>query len=266
MSKEDNVNKKERKTLIDPQKKKTLMVKVMNYYYYNTTKIFKYILSVVSLLLFVFIVYIFIPTDTKNGVDRDNALLQTNIAKSDYSFNISTIPDKYTKKQTEKYIQDILKFIDKRDNQVINKAAINFVLEICAQTKNPQTEMLFNAIRDKVNSEEFTKKLDADNTVLKSGVAFCHKKAVEVDDNELSELEREKVRIEKNISLILEQRKFDKEIYGDAYDEETGTLKYIEENHDQKVKRKRNQETLNDLYFQLNQLKKAIEIYKRDKK
>lgn len=209
--------------------------KIMNWYYKNTTKIFRYVLGVLILFLFIFLVYIIIPTDTKNGVS-DSYMLENGKEKAAQekkidNFTITAISEKYTKEQSINYSASVLKFIDHNPSQSLYKKVFLFLLEECKKPKNENTTILFNSLKKKVSSDDFVAKLNADNTVLKTNLDICKEVIVNFDDaTELEKLQRKHAYLSNQITLIREKRAFDKQVYGDVYNEETGTLALQEQN------------------------------------
>lgn len=209
--------------------------KIMNWYYKNTTKIFRYVLGVLVLFLFIFLVYIIIPTDTKNGV-TNNYLLENGKEKAVQdkavnNFTITAISDKYTKEQSIQYTANILKFIDQHPNQDLYKKVFLFLLEECKKPKNENTTILFNSLKKKVSSDDFLTKLNGDNAVLKTNLDICKEEIKDIE--KVSDFDRLKKRHQyliNQINLIKEKRAFDKKAYGDIYNEETGMFNFQEQN------------------------------------
>lgn len=217
---------------IDKNKQKKIReIKMLNFYYNNTTNMFRYSLLIVLLLIFIYMIYIIIPQSTKNGV-TGGALKQTNIEQADFSFVISPIGNEYSKQDAIKYTNQVVSYIDNRDNQVIYKATLDFLTSNCPINMNDNTQYLFDVLYEKVHTKEFINKLNSENTIKHSNLEFCKdKKAVSENTNfKLTELEKQKEKLEGEMQLQRKQREFDKEIYGDAYDERTGKLIYQNKN------------------------------------
>lgn len=225
----NNESKESKDKAIKEYKQKELMINLMNYYHKNTAKIFRYAILVSSILMFIYFIYIILPESTKNGVDS-GALKQTNITPTDLAFVISPIDNRYSMDDAKRYTNKVVGYIDQRDNQVIYKATLDFLLSNCNLKLNNNTQYLFDTLYNKVQQESFIDKLDSENTVKRTNLQLCQEKH-QSDENNLAvsnELEDRKNRLEGALEAQQEQRNYDKEIYGDAYDEKTGRTRYQE--------------------------------------
>lgn len=251
------------------RKQSDFELKALNYYHNNSNQIFRYLITFILLFLFIFVVYIVIPTDTKNGVNRNVALRQVNgindqteMKNKIDSFGITVISDKYTLEQSKRYTHNIIKFIDEHPNQKIYSKTLNFLISNCSLKLNENTFYLFNVLENKFNNPDFIKNLDENNILLKSNLTLCKN---ETNNNQISEidkileqLKKEKLIVENKITLIQEQRDFDKTIYGDIYDKETGTTRYQEANQSTKRAQQEQKQLMINLEKELELINEKI--------
>ena len=247
--------------------------KLMNWYYRNTTKIFRYVLGILTVLFFIFLMYIIIPTDTKNGVSDDYSFDSGKKQASNINnetiinrFVITSISSKHSEQQARNYINNILKFIDEHPDQEIYKTTFKFLLEICKKPKNKNTEILFSALKTKIMSDDFRTKLDGNNIILRTNLEMCYEEQVlnnennNLNDNDiiLSELQKRKIVLENQIQLMNRKREFDKEARGTYYNAQTGRTIYQEKNIDDKLQEETDIYQYDSLINELKQTNEKI--------
>jgi hypothetical protein len=242
---------------------------IMNWYHKNTTKIFRYVLGVLILFLFIFLVYIIIPTDTKNGVSNsymlENGKEKALQEKTINNFTITAISQKYTKEQSIHYTANVLKFIDQHPSQELYKKIFVFLLEECKKPKNENTTILFNSLKKKVTSDNFIEKLNGDNTVLKTNLDICKETNVDFDDiTYIEKLQKKHEYISNQIALIKEKRAFDKQAYGDVYNEDTGTFNFQEKNSSLEEEINNENKKMQSLIKELHNIEDKIKKIKPD--
>lgn len=239
-----------------------LWIKLLNFYYANTSQIFRYGLLMLALLLAIFFIYILLPEDTRNGVD------DTYVNKVDYqqnlenAFIINDIPQNFTFEQAKKYTHQIVDYIKKNDgNQYVYMQTIVFLNKTCSKNVNKNTDFLYQNVLTLMQSPEMQSKLDSNNIVLKSNLEFCKKdtltKIEEEYQNEseiMVALMKEKVKTENELDNLLSKREFNKRVYGDVYDEKTGKMLYAEKTVEQ-IKAEEEEER-----YRLGLVKKLEEI------
>ena len=256
--------------------------KLMNWYYRNTTKIFRYTLGILTVLFFIFLMYIVIPTDTKNGVSDDYSFDSGKKQASSVNnmnvinqFVITSISSKHSEQQARSYTNNIVKFIDAHPNQEIYKTTFHFLLEICKKPKNKNTEILFSTLKTKMMSEEFKTKLNGENTVLRTNLEMCYEeKSIETvtknpnltdDDVLLSELQKRKVVLENQIQLMNRKREFDKEARGQYYNAQTGRTRYQEKNINDKYQEETDVAQYESLVAALEQTNEKINRIQKER-
>lgn len=253
----------------------------MNWYYRNTTKIFRYTLGILTVLFFIFLMYIIIPTDTKNGVSDDYSFdsgkkqaASVNNMNVINQFVITSISSKHSEQQAMSYTNNIVKFIDSHPHQEVYKATFQFLLEVCKKPKNKNTEILFSTLKTKMMSEEFKTKLNGENTVLRTNLEMCHEeKSIETvaknpnltDDVLLSELQKRKIVLENQIQLMNRKREFDKEARGQYYNAQTGRTIYQEKNSNDKYQEETDVAQYESLIAELNQTNDKINQIQKER-
>lgn len=239
--------------------KKQREINMMNWYYNNTNRLFRYFIIAFSILMFIFLIFILLPQTTRNGVSS-SALKQTNIKQSDFAFVISPIDDRYSLDDAKKYTNQVVVFIDQRDNQVIYKATLDFLASNCNVKMNENTKYLFNTILNKANSQAFINKLDSENTVRRSNLEFCQlKEDNQLDNVSMSKLESQKAWLEYQIESQRKHCEYEKEVYGDAYDEKSCKTKYILSNSDEINSRFKKEQEIQSLEQELADVNRKLE-------
>lgn len=275
---QDDSEKDKQPKIANKAKKHTFDIQMMNFYYKNQTVIFRVSIGLLVLMLFMFMVFIIIPTETKNGV-KDTYLKQENgvnftnkknVSEMDKMVNVyqlTIISSNYSMEKTKLYTNQILNFIDKNPDQRIYNKTYRFLLEICKKPKNKNTAHFFNALKEKMFENEIVSQLDADNTILKSNLEICKEELTTViDEKSLSYLEQRKAIVLNKLAAIKKQREFNKQVYGDAYDVETGVHKYMELNEQERKKNEEEQKLIKELNQELKKIEKNIrDKIERDK-
>lgn len=232
----------------------------LNYINDNMSIVIRYTIIALLICGLIFLVFMLLPEDTKNGVS-DNYLIKNNKQSKEIAFNISVIPNKYTDKQTNKYILDVLNYIDRKNEQEIYRATIDFVNDNCSLKKNKNTQLLFDVLYEKVHTKEFIAKLDGENRIKQSNLLICdgiieqlkqdqvqssNNNQINNDDDskdirtkeikKLQELIKNRDYYESQLDLIEQSKQFDKDAFGDAYDVKNGEKLYETKTNDEKDK------------------------------
>ena len=256
----------------------------LNYVNDNMSIVIRYTIIALLICGLIFLVFMLLPEDTKNGVSN-NYLIKNNTQSKEIAFNISVIPNKYTDKQTNKYILDVLNYIDKKNEQEIYRAAIDFVNDNCSLKKNKNTQLLFDVLYEKVHTKEFIAKLDGENRIKQSNLLICDSIVEQVkkeqaqssnnnqindndDDNtdirtkeikKLQELIKNRDYYQSQLDLIEQSKQFDKDAFGDAYDVKNGEKLYESKTNDEKDKEQNLRDRIKNLKSKLRATNQEIQ-------
>lgn len=246
---------------------KTNLEKVYDKYEKEPQKMFTYTLIAIGITLLLFIVYAILPEDTIKGVSRNNVVIKEIKEHKEIAFNIVPIPEKTPKAKSDKYIKDVLGFINKNKNQEIYSSSLKYLLNQCETEIKGENEVLYNKMRDYVNKEQLN--FDESNNRSLSLLNNCKKLAEgTVVENgkklspQMEKYEQEKVALLNELEVVRKERALNKQLYGNRYDEKTDTLKYEMGDEEEISRMKSIRESEENILEQLESLNGRIERLK----
>lgn len=206
-------------------------------------KMQRFALLTVAALCGLYLLFLLLPEDVINGVNRRKAIVRqsVNIQVHEIALNISKIPDTYKQSEADKYIADMLRYITKhKDRKEVRTAAMEYLTDNCSTyvNENQYNQTMFLKVKALMVSDEMVKSYDDTNARRLEMVLKCQALVKddlnkdEVGDEYIYQLERDRLAIINDLKAIQEERRLNKEIYGNKYDETTDTLRYIDGDKD----------------------------------
>lgn len=165
----NNASDNETQAQLDVQQKKTLdeqLRELEAYVESNNSKVFNYIVAGITGFVLLYLIMAFIPSNLKNqfsaywnhqateeqAKQTESLLKKTTVSAK---LKLEIIPMKYTKEQTEKYIQYVGNYIDKfKGEQSLYLNVLEFISNNCVNPANENTRLLVKALTQKMTEHD----------------------------------------------------------------------------------------------------------------